>query len=825
MIQILKTQGWLVVAAALTIGLSACTSDDFVTGEQQLASGAKGLTVTVGAGFADDASTRSAVVYDQTAKTRTLTFTSGDKLYVLGNIGEMQTDDDGWPYYDYKFSGMLSVVEGSISQDGKSAKFIGDLTLKTPVQGEFGYNYETNANAINDFDGKNPITMSTGAQAYLVPEDAVEDKDYYLLEFGVFAKTDLAPDVNTLMAKKMSVNSMGGEYDTQSKKFILGAYGEPILNCVISGLEPNTSYNLYYGSNPEWLVEPFPTPLKADASGTATFAFFGDGFNTAHLLVFEPLTAAGDVDTESDRLVVDLGSKNLKSKKIYNISKTAYPEGYSVDVEINATNPKGVSEAIASALESITGSAPINFILKGTVTTASNDKDIVIPTDENDMILTFNYVPSDAGGTLGIKTNKAGNDPTSAKNKLSIIMPDGDNGISLNLDAPTTTVTLKSASGGAIKFKEVISNTAFNTLIVDNAVTVNNVDIQDGTVMVRNEGILESWTFAPKSNDDKVVINQDGEIEPLIIERVDEDGDLLKQSQIIQEGGGAYCAKSLKVEKDDAADADYAQMYFLLCDPNMSPLKVVTICDGATLQTNWISMETIEGQGTAKIQYQLEKTETDEIYLRFNDVPVYDGPTKWYQHQCDLFHVETLKNIIFLEPKIVMNQAVKDKIAEKESEGYVQLPTMINLDVSNSVEGCEFNFDYVHFCPSVSYPLVKDCNFLPTSSNTGNITIEINPDGGGSLFNAGPESASMSFNGCNFSGNTLFRISFGTLSFTGGTIDFTDCSYGDDEQSIDDLELLNQIIDGQVIISINGTPKYQTTHDGSKWVVENYVAP
>lgn len=805
--QILKTQGWLVVAAALTIGLSACTSEEFVNGGQIQADGAKGLTVTVGAGIADDASTRSAVVYDNTEKTRTLTFTEGDRLFVLGNIGE----NDEEPYFDYKFSGMLSVVEGSISQDGKSAKFIGDLTLKTPVQGEFGYNYETNANAINDFDGKNPITMSTGAQAFLVPEDAVEDKDYYLFDFGVFAKTDLAADVNTLMTQKMSVNSMGGEYDTQSKKFVLEANGDPILNCDISGLGPNTSYNLYYGSNPEWLGDPFQTPLKADASGKATFAFFGNSFNTAHLLVFEPLTAAGDVDTESDRLVVDLGSKNLKSKKVYNISKTAYPEGYSVDIEINATNPKGVSEAIASALESITGSAPINFILKGTVTTASNDKDIVIPNDENDMILTFNYVPSDAGGTLGIKTNKAGNDPSSAKNKLSIIMPDGDTGISLNLDAPTTTVTLKSASGGAIKFKEVISNTAFNTLVIDNAVTVNNVDIQEGTVMVRNEGILDSWTFAPKSNDDKVVINQDGRIEPLIIERIDEDGDLIKQSQIIQESGEAYCAQSLKVVKDDA---DYAQMYFLLCDHNMSPLKVVTICDGATLQTNWISMQAIEGQGTAKIQFQLEKTETDELYLKFYD----DDGTKWFQHQCDLYNVGTLKNIIFLEPKVVMSQAVKDKIEEKVSEGYVQRPTMINLDVSESVESCEFNFDFVHFCPSVSYPLVKDCNFLPTSGNTGNITIEINPDSRGSISEL--VSTSMTFDGCNFSSNTLFKIA-GV-----GTIDFDECTYNGN--TLDNIDLLNQIITGQVIISIGGTPKYQTSYDESaptKWVVSDYVAP
>ena len=817
MIKILKTQGWLVVAAALTIGLSACTSDELVTGEQQLASGAKGLTVTVGAGFADDASTRSAVVYDNTEKTRKLTFTSGDRLYVLGNIDETE-DEEGLLYYKYKFSGMLSVVEGSISQDGKSAYFNGDLTLKTPVPAEYGYNYETNANAIKDFDGKNPITMSTGAQAYLVPQDALEDKDYYYIpDVGVFAKTDLAADVNTLMTKKMSVNTLGGEYDTQSKKFILEANGDPILNCVISGLEPNTSYNLYYVSNPESLGMPFTTPLKADASGKATFAFFGDCYRTAHLLVFEPLTATGDVDTESDKQVVDLGSKNLKSKKVYNISKTAYPEGYSVDIEINATNPKGVSEAIASALESITGSAPINFILKGTVTTASNDKDIIIPTDENDMILTFNNVPSNAGGTLGIKTNKAGNDPSSAKNKLSIIMPDGNTDISLNLDAPTTTVTLKSASGGEIKFKEVISNTAFNTLVIDNAVTVNNVDIQEGTVMVKNEGLLESWTFAPKSNDDKVVINQEGKIEPLIIERVDEDGDLIKQSQIIQESGEAYCAQSLKVVKDDA---DYANMYFLLNDPNMSPLKVITICDGAVLKTNWISMETIEGIGTAKIDYQLNIN--DDFNIGYTIGYGTDENAKWYQHQCDLYHIKTLKNIIFSEPEVILSESKQAEVAEKEAEGYVQFPTQVCLDVNETIEDGTFNFEYVHFCPWESYPLVKGCKFGKTGE-TNTIDIDaLDPRGNAFDINS---TYSMSFQNCTFTDNTLFNIKFGTYS--GGTIDFTNCTYGSNEQSFDNLELLDQIIVGQVKISINGIEKYQTSYNDAKddkWEVSEIPA-
>ncbi len=176
MIKILKKQGWLVVAAALIIVLSACTKEDMVNGAQAQTDAAQIINVTVGAGFDTNASTRSAVVYNESDKTRTLIFTKGDKLFFTGTLGEEQQDGD-YSYYKYKVAGFLTMVEGSLSEDGKSAKFTGDLYLLTPkkVESEYYtyYTYEKNANATYNFGWKDPISLTTSNEFYRVHEDAI----------------------------------------------------------------------------------------------------------------------------------------------------------------------------------------------------------------------------------------------------------------------------------------------------------------------------------------------------------------------------------------------------------------------------------------------------------------------------------------------------------------------------------------------------------------------------------------------------------------------------------------------------------------------------
>ena len=215
MIKILKKQGWLVVAAALIIVLSACTKEDMVNGAQAQTDAAQIINVTVGAGFDTNASTRSAVVYNESDKTRTLIFTKGDKLFFTGTLGEEQQDGD-YSYYKYKVAGFLTMVEGSLSEDGKSAKFTGDLYLLTPKKIDEYYVYEKNTNATYDFNGKDPISLTTTNEVYLVHEDAVKKKDYEATDEYVFFGFDWAVDVNTLMTTKMSVGCRDG-YNAEKK--------------------------------------------------------------------------------------------------------------------------------------------------------------------------------------------------------------------------------------------------------------------------------------------------------------------------------------------------------------------------------------------------------------------------------------------------------------------------------------------------------------------------------------------------------------------------------------------------------------------------------
>ena len=81
--------GWLVVAAALMIGMTACSNDDNMT---EVPTAAQGVQVTVSAGLdnGDGATTRADVVdgtNSETGKaTHTLVFTTGDRLYVYRRI-------------------------------------------------------------------------------------------------------------------------------------------------------------------------------------------------------------------------------------------------------------------------------------------------------------------------------------------------------------------------------------------------------------------------------------------------------------------------------------------------------------------------------------------------------------------------------------------------------------------------------------------------------------------------------------------------------------------------------------------------------------------
>jgi hypothetical protein len=332
--------GWLVMAAALMVGMASCAADDSITEQQQpqqeTAVG-KTLHVTVSAGIADDATTRSAVDYNTTTKQRTLQFTVGDRLYVRGGVGLIQ--NDGYSdYYNHIIAGYLDIDASTIN--GSTATFSGDLTVYEVNQEEqydFSWDEETgeeyreliwieysypDAYAVADVTGlftnpANPLPECDDVTAVLVHEDATNTSFYVNRMRDLYFGLDLAPDVNTLMTTILYVT---GSYSDSNGSFTLTTESpSPILNCTVTGLTANTTYKVSYsytaGPQPDFKLN-YSSTTTADGTGKATFALLGDGVYYYHALRLANTSDANDV------MLVDIGPKNLETK-VYNVTRAA----------------------------------------------------------------------------------------------------------------------------------------------------------------------------------------------------------------------------------------------------------------------------------------------------------------------------------------------------------------------------------------------------------------------------------------------------------------------------------------------------------------------
>lgn len=330
----IKTLGWLVMAAALTTTFAACSNDDNDTPDTPAAP-AKSVTITVGAGITDDNATRSAITTgtDSNDKTtRTLTFTTGDKLYVKAYYGDNERDDsEGVDYYKYILCGILA-MNGSPSADGLSASFTGDLVqYDRSGNSTDGYTYSkaesisvTYTDPLGDAakDGSgNLLSFAT-----LIHKDATEgnndqaDCDYVNKGWDLYyiSWDKLATDVNTLMTKNLAVssNSAGNGYSTSTKSFNLAEASDPIINCTINGLTASTEYTVTYviGTGEDYEITLSPK-VTTDSEGVAKFAFFGDVTTSTHKLTFS--------GSETKTATLSDNKTLTANKSVLNVTRTA----------------------------------------------------------------------------------------------------------------------------------------------------------------------------------------------------------------------------------------------------------------------------------------------------------------------------------------------------------------------------------------------------------------------------------------------------------------------------------------------------------------------
>ena len=315
--------GLLAIAAALTMGATGCSNDDMAVEEAQPTTATGTIQVTVGAGIGDGMATRSAVDYNTSKKQRTLQFSTGDKLYVRGDIGELLTDANSVQYYAKIAAGYLDVTAIDPS-DPTRATFSGTLSIykaNTDIiniigSGIIGSGTESFifmgdywAPTTHEFSTDNPLGECTGVTATLVHAGNEGNFGVDAFRVGSFGNDVMATDVNALMTSALTVS---GNYSSGS--FTLSAT-QPVMNWNISGLAAGT-YNVYYKYGTTESLDHAFNVGTITSDGTAAFASLGAAGTNYQALHFVP-------DDRIDEFYkVNLGQKTLTGK-VYNVTREA----------------------------------------------------------------------------------------------------------------------------------------------------------------------------------------------------------------------------------------------------------------------------------------------------------------------------------------------------------------------------------------------------------------------------------------------------------------------------------------------------------------------
>lgn len=310
--------GMLTIAAILIVCFSACNDEGLIDNPVQPTQPQK-IHVTVGAGIGD-AQTRSEV--EKNGTTRTLKFTTGDRLYIVGNLPEKSG-------YLYRMGGYLTLVGGAGTT---SATFEGDLTVwKYDTYEGDGYVVDNNYTLQHP---DNPMLEygSSEVTATLVHKDAIADAisinnkgfdndgnkhGYCSFNYNKCLLTGNDDKASELMKSGIHVR---GTYDATTGKFPL-ACSDPIFNCnfTTDGLAANTSYYVRIVKDSESTT--YEQRVTSDANGyvqfTCTSGISGSGYWAIQL--------CEDNKFLSNVYERPIGNKALGAK-VYNVGNFTTPD-------------------------------------------------------------------------------------------------------------------------------------------------------------------------------------------------------------------------------------------------------------------------------------------------------------------------------------------------------------------------------------------------------------------------------------------------------------------------------------------------------------------
>lgn len=281
--------------------------------ETSVEAGVSKVSVSVGAGIVK---TRSAVVTE--GSTRSLTFTTGDRLYVRGEITGTDPQKIVAGYLD---------IEGTPDPGATRADFSGTLSV---FEFESAGTPDVYSASTYDFaDAAHPLAECSSILGWLVHNGAV-GFTVDAGQNGAYTNT-IAATVDDLMTQSLPVY---GYYDAGSFPLSMGDTAgscTPIFNVNLSGLKPDAEYTLVYRSGDNACTITGTNTLgtiTADGFGNAAFSCYVSGATTAEDFHGFYLTNTAD---GSDIRITTLATKALVSK-VYNATRVAYPANVNLDV-------------------------------------------------------------------------------------------------------------------------------------------------------------------------------------------------------------------------------------------------------------------------------------------------------------------------------------------------------------------------------------------------------------------------------------------------------------------------------------------------------------
>ena len=357
-------------------------------------------------------------------------------------------------------------------------------------------------------------------------------------------------------------------------------------------------------------------------------------------------------------------------------------------VTVNA--PSDITNFLSQVKDDITAKGTEEYVFEvtnGGVKSSSGDNTITVPkVDGSNINLVFEKGINTESPLIIKASETASATPTTAVNKLTITMPAGTTSLNLVIDMPETSVTVKT-SAGSVVYEGIVANTATNTLIIESGVTIKNLQVKGGIVVVKEGGKVETNVYAPESND--YVMYQYGEQEGVEPVWVDLKGDGKYVPNVQNEDGSAYLFKNLKVIK---GAADYARIALY---NGGKPLEKLTIAADAAVLFNQQSpcVKVIEGEGdaTAKIMFNYFWGPYDE--------------DNYYENNGYLYMVETLKNVVV-------------DVFSDNNHNFVKYSYLYEVPANS--ENVIFKMGHVGFRnPESANTTVKNCKFEGTGNYKG----------------------------------------------------------------------------------------------------------